>query len=276
MSESSKISWCDSTFNGWIGCTKASPGCLNCYAETMMDHHWGKAEWGPKGQRIRTSDMIWKSPEKWNKQLFCECPACGWRGTYPTTRRCYDCNGYMPQRFPARRRVFAHSLSDVFEERPDLDNWRHEEIMLWSWTPRLDWLVLTKHPYQMLKHSPAEGYPNNVATGVSVENQEFAERRIPILTKVRSSVKFLSVEPMLGPVDLSKWLPDIGWVICGAESGSARRPFQVEWAVDLYYQCQKAHVPFFMKQGSAFKSGQQGTVPDYLWEVKEFPIIVGG
>jgi len=277
MGDISKIDWCDSTFNYWIGCTKASPGCQNCYAETLMQDQYKKAQWGTTSQRVLTSDHNLSIPSRWNSQLFCECPACGWRGRYPSqTRRCVECNADMITRTPARRRVFAHSMSDVFEKRDDLLEWQLAEIKMWKDTERLDWIVLTKHPDKMLEMCPPEGYPYNVATGTSVESQEWAEKRIPTLLQVKSTIKFLSVEPMLGPVDLTPWLSGLQWVICGAESGNQRRPFQVEWAVDLYSQCQKAKVKFFMKQGSAFKPGQQGLVPDYLWEVKEFPQFSGG
>jgi len=276
MGDITKISWCDSSFNFWLGCTKASPGCQNCYAENIMVDTYRKIEWGPTARRVLTSEHNRTQPLRWNAQLFTECPACGWRGRYPNkSRRCVECNKEMLSRNPARRRVFAHSMSDVFEPRTDLLNWQNELFELWKATDRLDWLVLTKRPEHILYLTPDGGYPANVAMGVSVEDQEWSEKRIPKLLQVNSPVKFLSVEPMLGPVDLREWLPSLQWIICGSESGAKRRPFEIDWAMDLQEQCQRAHIPFFMKQGSAFAPGQQAGIPDDLWSYKQFPQFGG-
>jgi len=173
MGEKTGIGWVDSTFNYWIGCANASPGCARCYTKTIMQDTYKRAQWGPTAQRMLTSEHNRSIPSRWNSQLFCECPHCGWRGRYPSkTRRCVECNADMISRPPARRRVFAHSLSDVFEPRTDLLEWQNDLFKMWNETDRLDWIVLTKHPDHMLKLQPAEGCPFNVATGFSVENQE--------------------------------------------------------------------------------------------------------
>lgn len=117
--ENTKIEWADHTFNPWIGCTKVSDGCKHCYAEHLMDTRLGRVKWGPQGIRQRTSAAYWRYPLKWNKRL---------EGT------------------GRRERVFCASLADVFEDRPELEEWRQDLYHLISETPNLDWLLLTKRP----------------------------------------------------------------------------------------------------------------------------------
>jgi len=271
----SKIEWTHHTFNPWIGCTRVSPGCVNCYAETMMDKRWGKVEWGPQGQRIRTSDDYWKQPLKWNR----EAAAAG-----------------------ERRRVFCASLADVFENKPDqrqeMDAWRLSLFDLIYDTPSLDWLILTKRPENvkvmvpwMFHHPDFHGWPSNVWIGTSVENQEYADKRIPELLKIPAAVRFLSVEPLLGPVDLhfdfierdddgnsihwhsqncpdfcdyacgSQWNGGINWVIVGGESGPNARPMHPEWVRSIRDQCQEAGTPFFFKQWGEWVNDYEIGVP---------------
>jgi protein gp37 len=227
------------TFNPWIGCTRVSPGCQHCYAETMMDKRYGKVKWGPQGTRVRTSADYWTQPLKWNR----EAAAAG-----------------------ERRRVFCASLADVFEDKPDqnhqLNQWRDELWWLIEKTPNLDWLLLTKRPEVVSDAIPTRwrelGWPPNVWIGTSVENQEYADKRIPELLKIPAAVRFLSVEPLLGPVDLYQmlWadmpgkprLNRIHWIIVGGESGHGARPMQPDWVRSIRDQCQEAGVPFFFKQ----------------------------
>lgn len=243
MGENSGIEWTDHTFNPWMGCTRVSEGCRNCYAETMMDRRWGKVKWGPQGARVKTSAANWRQPLKWNR----EAEAAG-----------------------VRRRVFCASLADVFEhkgdQRPDLHEWRSELWDLIIATPHLDWLLLTKRPENVVDMVPEgwlDGFPSNVWIGTSVEDQKTADERIPELLKVPAAVLFLSVEPLLGPVDL--WgaqyaLPDggrgsafawgrgVNWVICGGESGPGARPMHPEWVRAIRDECEGAGVPLFFKQ----------------------------
>lgn len=254
----SKIEWTHHTFNPWIGCTRVSPGCVNCYAETMMADRYKKVKWGPTGERKRTSADYWKQPLKWNR----EAAAAG-----------------------ERRRVFCASLADVFERRPeqdrDMDEWRIDLFRLIEKTPNLDWLLLTKRPDRALiwfdglyqdyqwrygwgieEEELTEKRLGNIWIGTSVENQEYADKRIPELLKIPAAVRFLSVEPLIGPVDLNgfdndgmPWLEprgfnghNIDWVIVGGESGPNARPMHPEWVRSIRDQCQDAGVPFFFKQ----------------------------
>jgi len=244
--ENSKIEWTDHTFNPWVGCSKVSPGCQHCYAETLMDKRWGKVQWGPQGTRVRTSAANWRKPLQWNKRAKEE---------------------------GVRYRVFCASLADVMEDkldqRSDLGEWRNDLFSLIEQTPNLDWLLLTKRPENvndMISQRWGKWLPINVWIGTSVENQEQAEKRIPHLLKVRAAVRFLSMEPLLGPVDLKeagalwtstksneiiKTLPEwrlIHWVIVGGESGNNARPMHPNWVRSIRDQCVAAGIPFHFKQ----------------------------
>lgn len=253
--QETKIEWADHTFNPWVGCTKVSAGCQNCYAEALMDHRFGRVEWGPKGERKRTSDANWRLPLKWNRQA---------------------------EREGRRYRVFCASLADVFEDNEQVARWQAELFGLIAETPHLDWLLLTKRPENvmdivpMLWHSEptwdggweyVDQWPRNVWIGTSVENQEQANKRIPELLKIPAHYRFLSMEPLLGPVefaqvpgfnrmrlDLSGW-----WVIVGGESGQRARPMSLEWVRSIRDQCSAANAPFFFKQ--KITNGRKESLP---------------
>ena len=225
MSAGSKIEWTDHSFNPWWGCIRVSAGCEHCYAETFarrLGHH----VWGPEQTTARRffGDAHWAEPRRWNAQA---------------------------EREGVRRRVFCASMADVFEDRRDLDEPRLRVLALIEATPSLDWLLLTKRADHMARFfaahtalvhqitTPEErNWPlPNLWLGVSVENQAAADARIPLLLQTPAAVRFLSCEPLLGPLDLSPWVqperivtdpssPDYGrtycginWVICGGESG---------------------------------------------------------
>src|SRR3954447_11613302 len=207
----SRISWTDHTYNPWIGCTKVSPGCERCYAERQAPRHG--VEWGPHGERRRAAPSTLRQPFDWSRQA-------------------------AKARRPAF--VFCASLADVFDNKAD-PAWRAELFETIRGTPWLVWLLLTKRPQNiraMLPPDWGEGY-SNVWLGVSVENQEEAERRVPVLLEVPARLRFVSAEPLLEEVTLAPWLGRgrLEWVICGAESGPGRRPFQRDWARRLRDEC---------------------------------------
>ncbi|AOI98143.1 phage Gp37/Gp68 family protein [Burkholderia sp. LA-2-3-30-S1-D2] len=247
MSENSKIEWCDHTFNPFIGCTKVSPGCDHCYAENLMDKRMHKVVWGPHGERVRTSAATWRQPVRWNARHAEFFAAHG-----------------------RRQRVFCASLADVFDNAVD-PAWRRDLFELIARTPNLDWLLLTKrigNVPTMLRHIGIERLPENVWLGATIVTQEEADRDIPKLLAVPARVRFLSMEPLLGPVDLERPMsgPDLGqgsgakicqrwmiqsgidWVIVGGESGPGARPMHPDWARSLRDQCAAAGVPFLFKQ----------------------------
>ncbi|MDR5815839.1 phage Gp37/Gp68 family protein [Caballeronia sp. LZ033] len=258
MSENSKIEWTDHTFNPWEGCQKVGPGCDHCYAETRNARFAGgtAVNWGPGAPRRRTSPANWRKPLQWNRD-----------GTF------YALHG-------RRQRVFCASLADVFDNEVDL-LWRRDLFRLIAETPNLDWLLLTKrigNVPTMLRHIGVEQLPDNVWLGATVVNQAEADRDIPKLLAVPASVRFLSMEPLLGPVDLrldwrndiARWddrgrdlpLRRIDWVIVGGESGPGARPMHPDWARSLRDQCAAADVPFLFKQwGEWIAEGVQMSTP---------------
>jgi protein gp37 len=220
MGKHSAIEWTDHTFNPWWGCVKVSPACSNCYAETWAKRV-GQNLWGSEAPRRFFSDQHWKSPIAWNR----ECEKDG-----------------------IRRRVFCASMADVFEKRSDLDASRERLWELISKTPLLDWLLLSKRPEEILSHVPwGSDWPANVWIGATIESQEWAHRA-ESLVQIPAKIRFLSCEPLVGPLDLSPWLDRIHWVIVGGESGARARPLNPEWIHSLLKQAEAAKTVFHFKQ----------------------------
>lgn len=246
--ENSRIEWTDHTFNPWVGCEKVSAGCKNCYAEHLMDKRWGKVKWGKVGPRKRTSAANWKKPLRWDRNA---------------------------ERTGKPQLVFCASLADVFEDRPELVEWRKDLFSLIGQTPNLRWLLLTKRPENVVSmivdHAGdiawLEHAPNNVWIGTSIENQQTADERIPHLVQIPAAKRFLSVEPLLGKVNLGlfgttprtwglgyRTIGDfIHWVIVGGESGSKARPMHPDWVRSIRDQCIDAQIDFFFKQWGAWR-----------------------
>lgn len=200
-----------------------------------MDTRWGKVEWGPHGERKRTSDTNWKQPIKWNRAA----------------------NGSRP-------RVFCASLSDWLDNQvPEL--WRLELANLIDATPQLDWLLLTKRIENFDRLSPWSKTPPNVWLGVTAEDQKHYDRRWSILKDIPATVHFISYEPAIGPM-LPANDPDMpDWIICGGESGHGARMMDPQWARDLRDRCRTMGIFFFMKQ----MTGKKPIPSDLL--VREFP-----
>ncbi|MBA4092284.1 MAG: hypothetical protein C0494_17070 [Sphingobium sp.] len=263
MSEHSKIEWTDHTFNPWIGCTKVGPGCDHCYAETLSKARLG-VQWGPGVDRRRAAQSTWKQPRRWN---------------------------YRAAKLGIRERVFCASLADVFDNAVP-DEWRADLFQLVRETPHLDWLLLTKRIGNVLKMSGASAQlPDNVWLGATVVNQAEFDRDAAKLCDLKAAGvaerTFLSIEPMLGPIELHhhvlfqrcpNWFDEDGyppciqrdcgaqeccthcdftgignelgidWIIVGGESGPHARPMHPDWARSLRDQCEGAGVPFLFKQ----------------------------
>lgn len=274
MAAHTKIGWCSylhpdghvvhgHTFNGWHGCAKKSRGCRFCYADTLSKRY-GRHIWGRKADRIRTK-APWTDVHKWNQ----------------AAQKAGD---------PAL--VFASSMADVFEDHRQLPPWRADLWDVIEQTRWLVWLLLTKRPENIIKMVPTAwlapgGWPANVWPGASLESQRYAPERIPPLIQLwQAPVRFLSVEPMVGRVDLTKvdcgpagvldaltanitQGPEpadtyriggpINWVIGGGESGGKgiARMHPV-WLSDLAVQCANAHVPFFAKQTGTLLAHEWG------------------
>jgi protein gp37 len=226
MGQNSSIEWTDHTFNPWWGCTKVSPGCQNCYAE-LWAKRTGHQVWGKDKQRRFFNDRHWDQPVIWNEEAA---------------------------KTKTRRRVFCASMADLFERNRSLNIWRERLWSLIEATPLLDWLLLTKRPENVEQMMPwKREWPENVWLGTTVENAEYAAMRLPLLLKYPAAIRFLSCEPLLGPIDLRPWacarnVYRIDWVIAGGESGPGARPMHPDWASSLLHQCQELNVPFQFKQ----------------------------
>ncbi len=278
MSKDSAISWCHHSYNPWWGCFKVSDGCKNCYAETFSKRT-GRDIWGPPAttERRLFGDAHWREPLKWDRAA---------------------------QEAGERHRVFCASMADVFEDHPAVWNERNRLWDLIAETTNLDWLLLTKRPENVMRMVPMDWshhWPEYVWLGTSVENQQAADERIPHLLASPAAVRFLSCEPLIGPLDLpfdnisnlpplpgTEWLqpptsslgwyrindfePAISWVIVGGESGPKHRPMDVAWLRSIVEQCREAGVAVFTKQDSGLYPGRQGRIPDDYW-VHQFPTV---
>ncbi len=266
MGEHTNISWCDHTFNAWIGCAKVSPACKYCYAEeatpTRVKRSQGLELWGANAARHVTSEDNWKHVARWNRAAI----AAG-----------------------ERRRVFVNSLSDVMEIPGD--EAQHAKLcaarvmlyMLIEECQGLDFLLLTKRPENYVKLLPAHWLQSplrNVWLGTTAEDREHFNQRVGHLLNVPAACHYVSVEPQLEGIEVLDWLnahrcrtcglvradsydsgcecggdlehrPErhrVDWVICGGESGPKARPFQLSWARWLFAQCAEVGSAFFMKQ----------------------------
>lgn len=306
MSEQTTIQWCDSTWNPWVGCEKVSEGCKNCYAEALANR-FGK----DFSKRSVSKDATFNAPLKWRKKPWvCE-------NDHPTTGlgddplggpHCDICGGEVN-----RRRVFLGSMMDWLDPKISIDVFA-KMLDIVRRCPELDFLCVTKRPelwygrinealMWLIPKAPGdhdksataawlafwkcgEQVPQNVWIIATVENQEMAWKRIPELLRIPAVVRGLSVEPMLGPIDLTsiRWktqndhhgnpqadhyenvfvgggkfdIPKVDWVIVGGESGKNARACHVEWVRSIVRQCAAAGVPCFVKQLGSNCKGSAG------------------
>jgi len=273
----SKIEWTDRTWNPIIGCSKISPGCDNCYAEKMAGR---LASMGTQGYSRVIQSVRGQGHSAWNNKTS-------------LVESALD----KPMYWKKPRRIFVCSMGDIFHESVDVD-WLRSMFRVIRATPQHIYQFLTKRPenaWSMLNLCCAKP-PANVWLGVTCENQATANERIPHLLKCPAAVRFVSVEPMLGPVDLTH-IPYSslgathkmdalrgygGWgdydrrkhkihlCIVGGESGPQARPMHPDWARDLRDQCQDAGVPFVMKQMSGRTKAERQNIPTDLM-IREFP-----
>lgn len=277
----SKIEWTEYSWNPVTGCSPVSEGCQNCYARRMAYRLRGRCGY-PEDEPFRVTMHLDRldQPLKWKKP----------------------------------RMVFVCSMSDLFHENVE-PTFIQDTFWVMEKAPQHIFMVLTKRPDNMRKllhvfYSGGHELPKNIWLGVTAENQARADERIPILLQIPAAVRFVSVEPMLGPVDLTPWLQPVGWwcpecereidavevtyeethderiggcgqpvigmpsqidwIICGSESGPRRRPADIKWIRSLRDQCINAGVPFFLKQMEV--DGQVVKMPELDGRVwDEFP-----
>lgn len=246
MAENTKIEWVDHTFNPWIGCTRISAACDNCYA-AAMSHRRGWARFEAGAARKRTTAAYWRQPLLWNKKAA----AAG-----------------------ERAKVFGPSLADPYDAEIG-DDWRNDYMDVIEACPWLDFILLTKRPQVALKFHQHRKVPDNLWPGITAENQQMLDLRAPVICSIPARVHVLSAEPLLGELDAKPYLGtgpnSFAWVIAGGESGPKARPSHPDWFGSLKQQCKVAGVSFFLKQIT--ERGKK--VPFDEWSddlrVREFP-----
>ena len=267
MAEKTKIGWTNSTWNPVTGCTKVSPGCDNCYAEVIAERFRGGPAW-PEGFDVQLRPHRLREPASWK----------------------------------GPRRIFVNSMSDLFHRAIPDEYLAQIWAVMTTEAPHHIYQILTKRPHRAARKIRDLGLPltPNIWIGTSVENQTFADNRIPALLTIPARVRFLSCEPLIGPVDLCEFLPgvnacetslgspesrdalralvgaaartvgpSIDWVITGGESGAKRRPLDLDWVRAIRDQCLGAYVPYFHKQGSSLAPGLDRELDGRTWD--EYP-----
>ena len=222
MATNSTIEWTESTWNPVTGCTKISPGCKHCYAETLSKRlqAMGQANYR-NGFRLTLQPQMLELPLKWKKP----------------------------------RTIFVNSMSDLFHKNVPLDYIQQVfDVMNRAHWHRFQ--VLTKRSDRLAEVSKHLEWSPNIWMGVSVENQKYVYR-IDDLRRTGAEIKFLSLEPLLSSLENLN-LDEIDWVIVGGESGAGARPMEVDWVTDIRNQCQSANVPFFFKQWGGFNKKKAG------------------
>lgn len=239
MAQLSPIEWTDATWNPVTGCTKVSPGCKFCYAERMA-------------KRLAAMEQT------------------RYRNGFQTTLQ--EDLVDLPLGWRKPRRIFVNSMSDLFHEKVPADFIERVFAVM----ERAHWhvfQVLTKRADRLLELAPHLPWPSNVWVGVSVESEAF-QWRVERLAQVPAAVKFLSVEPLLGPIP---HLPvrGIDWVIVGGESGPGARPMEANWVRTIRDRCSAEGVPFFFKQWGGVRKAKTGrTLDDRTWDQMPRPLPI--
>jgi protein gp37 len=271
------IAWTDETINPIVGCSRISAGCEKCYAETAAKT--ARLQQFPQYQKVA----------KWN-------------GTVEFV----ESQLIKPYEWKKSKKIFICSMADIFHENVPF-NWVEEIFYMIENCPQHTFQILTKRPERMIEffdwyiarnsdHSVELQWtmPDNIWLGVSCENQAMADKRIPLLMEIPAKVRFLSCEPLLEPINLSKFLPiewseiaedwieswpGIGsysrdaypdWIIVGGESGAGSRPCHIDWIRDIASQCQSAKVPVFIKQlGSNAIATRSDNTGNYKLKLKD-------
>ncbi len=218
----SKIEWTNETWNPVTGCTKISPGCKNCYADRMAKRLQAMGvERYSEGFKVKIQNDVLNVPYKWKRS----------------------------------RLVFVNSMSDLFHNKVS-DSFIKKVFKVMNECPQHNFQVLTKRPERVIEIADKVEWTDNIWMGVSVENQEYSWRA-SMLAKVPANVRFLSIEPLIGPVSRIA-LKNIDWVIVGGESGPRARPMEEAWVLKIKEKCVKQNVPFFFKQWGGVNKKKTG------------------
>ena len=246
---STSIEWADETWNPTVGCVKVSAGCEHCYAirnAYRLEHAFKRSEYAGLTRRLPDGSLNWTGDVR----------------VLPERLK-------IPVRWRSPRRVFVDSMSDLFH--PDVPDWFLESVwQTMQHTPQHTYQVLSKRPQRVERWLRERAVLPNVWIGTSVEDQAAADARVPLLLDTRAAVRFLSCEPLLGPVELGVWALRLHWIIAGGESGPGYRPVNLEWVRSLRDQARVAGVAFFFKQHGGQTHAAGGCLLDGV-EWKEFP-----
>ncbi len=236
MAKNTKIEWTETTWNPMTGCTKISPGCMNCYAERMANRlRMMGAKRYRNGFRVTLHEDVVEAPLRWKK----------------------------PQM------IFVNSMSDLFLKDVPL-SFIKKVFSVMNHAHWHTFQILTKRAIRLQEVSQELSWASNIWMGVTVENRDYVHR-IDYLRKTGARIKFLSIEPLLGPIS-NLDLEGIDWVIVGGESGPGARPMNPAWVLDIRDQCQEAGVPFFFKQWGGVRKKQAGReLEGRTWD--EMPVI---
>ena len=242
MANNSNIEWTDTTWNPVTGCSRVSPGCDHCYMYSMYPRLRGM---GVPGYEA-SPDAITLLPERLEQ----------------------------PFKWRKPRVVFVCSMSDLFHPAVPYE-YISQVFRVMRWCTKHQFQVLTKRPgravgwWERNRAAFGDEWPSHIWIGTSVESQKYAPR-LTVLARLPARTRFVSAEPLLGPLDLTRWLHDgsVEWVITGGESGPGARSMDLEWATDLRDQAVDAGVPFFLKQlggASGKRGGQNATLDGRIW-----------
>jgi len=222
MSTQSSIEWTECTWNPVSGCTKISPGCAHCYAERMAKRLQAMGQYRYRnGFKVTLHPEVIEEPYQWKKP----------------------------------RVVFVNSMSDLFHE--DIPaNYIQSIFEVMNNTPRHTYQILTKRSERLAELAPILNWSDNIWMGVTVENNKYLHR-VDHLRQVDAHIRFLSLEPLLGPLDELN-LRGINWVIVGGESGPNARPIKEEWVLTIKNKCVFSDIPFFFKQWGGFNKKKNG------------------
>lgn len=237
MAQLSSIEWTDATWNPVAGCTPISPGCLNCYAARMA---------------LRLGTVGGTTGEKYAETAK---RSRDGRPVFAGVIHLDPDSLELPRSWRKPRRIFVNSMSDLFHEKVPLAFIQRVFAVIES-CPQHQFQVLTKRPERALELADELSWPSNVWMGVSVENALYVHR-VHTLKKIPASIRFLSVEPLIGPIRKLP-LTGIHWVIVGGESGPGARPMEQEWVTEIRDQCTRAGVAFFFKQWGGIRKCDTG------------------
>lgn len=259
MGTLTKIQWTDHTFNPWIGCTKVSPGCVNCYAESSTPARVFGVRWGVDLPRHRTSESNWEKVATWNRKAY---------------------------RDGVRHKVFVASLADVFDTKVPHE-WREDLWALIYQCPYLDFQILTKRLnvlciQELLAMVPTRWltyWPDHVWFGHSICTQKEADNVIPLIAQIPAKTRFISLEPILEPIVLPDSAKCLAWAIIGGESGPKARVFDPEWCQNLLADCERLSIAPFVKQlganvvGLSLTDSKGGSIAEWPEDIatRRFP-----